>query len=184
MHRLPFEPLNLSGNNYYYTAVIIILFLFIPLLLLYTYYYIKYYKNTARDWLFAMWAVATTLRQSFHYNFKVCVLWRDRWIRQCEARRNGRLQRWEKEEAKNRLRRKMPWNYRAAPMVVKDLGWEFSNLRKRHECDYVKFGPPISRNLVADEDFLCWESQSIAAQKFLEWARLWQRVCLHRPWWC
>ena len=38
--------------------------------------------------------------------------------------------------------------------VVKDLGWEFSNLRKCHECDYVWFGPPISRNLVSDEDFM------------------------------
>ena len=38
--------------------------------------------------------------------------------------------------------------------VVKDLGWEFSNLRKCHECDYVWFGPPVSRNLVVDDDFL------------------------------
>ena len=38
--------------------------------------------------------------------------------------------------------------------VVKQLNWKFSNLKQCSECDYVWFGPPVSRNLILDDDFL------------------------------
>jgi len=37
---------------------------------------------------------------------------------------------------------------------VKQLNWKFSNLKQCSECDYVWFGPPVSRNLILDDDFL------------------------------
>ena len=37
---------------------------------------------------------------------------------------------------------------------MKQLNWKFSNLKQCSECDYVWFGPPVSRNLILDDDFL------------------------------
>ena len=102
--------------------------------------------------------VRTTLRQSFHFNFKGV-----RALTRTAEYAWGNVKLAEMEEcndAKKKRRKKIVYAAKCRGtiellrMVVKDLGWEFSNLRKCHECDYVWFGPPISRNLVSDEDFM------------------------------
>ena len=130
-----------------------------------------------------------TLRQSFHFNFKGV-----RALTRTAEYAWGNVKRAEMEECndgKKKRRKKIVYAAKCRGTIELlrygcqrlRLGvFKLAEVSRVRLClvwatDIQKFG--CRRRLLGVE-----KVPKHRSSKFLEWARLWQRVCLHRLWWC
>ena len=174
-----------TGNNYYYCRYNIII-----IFIIYHYYYyipiIIFIIQKYCSWLIIcdVSSCDDTLRQSFHFNFKrVCVPDADRWIAWGNVKRaNGRGNDGKRRGVKNRLRRGR--DYRAAPRFVKDLVGSFQTCGSVTSAIMSGLGHRYPEIWLPTKTYGVEKVPKASKLKNSEWARLWQKVCLHRLWWC